>query len=298
MYNLESLSLEDLKNIFEQAKYVADENILLSVFLSLKLKKPLLIEGEPGCGKTEIAKVLSSGLNTELIRLQCYEGLTASETIYEWDYMRQLIEIKIKEAYKDTANLENYIFSEKFLLKRPLLKAILHEGPMPPVLLIDEIDRADEEFEGFLLEFLAEYQVTIPELGTFKAKQEPLVIITSNRTRELGDGLRRRCLYLYIGYPNYEKELKIVKLKVPQLNEKISEQIVKIISKIREMDNILKKPGISETLDLSRAVNVSNLKELNSSTILKYLGCIAKNPDDFSTLLKVDFSSLISEQNK
>jgi MoxR-like ATPase len=294
VYNLDWLTIEDLKNIFEKANYVADDNILFSVYLALKLKKPLLIEGEPGCGKTEIAKVLSQGLNTELIRLQCYEGLTASETIYEWDYMRQLIEIKIRENSKNSEELENYIFSERFLLKRPLLKAVLHEGQTPPVLLIDEIDRADEEFEGFLLEFLAEFQVTIPEIGTFKAKQEPIVIITSNRTRELGDGLRRRCLYLYIGYPSYEKELKIIKLKVPDLNEKVSELIVRVVSRIRQMENILKKPGISETLDFSRAINEARIEKLDSSNIKMFLGCLAKNPDDFSTLAKIDFNSLLS----
>jgi MoxR-like ATPase len=294
VYNLDWLTVEDLKNIFEKANYVADDNILFSVYLALKLKKPLLIEGEPGCGKTEIAKVLSQGLNTELIRLQCYEGLTASETIYEWDYMRQLIEIKIRENSKNPEELENYIFSERFLLKRPLLKAVLHEGQTPPVLLIDEIDRADEEFEGFLLEFLAEFQVTIPEIGTFKAKQEPIVIITSNRTRELGDGLRRRCLYLYIGYPSYEKELKIIKLKVPDLNEKVSEQIVRVVSRIRQMENILKKPGISETLDFSRAISEAKIEKLDSSNIKMFLGCLAKNPDDFSTLAKIDFNSFLS----
>jgi MoxR-like ATPase len=294
VYNLDRLTVEDLKNIFEKANYVADDNILFSVYLALKLKKPLLIEGEPGCGKTEIAKVLSQGLNTELIRLQCYEGLTASETIYEWDYMRQLVEIKIRENSKNPEELENYIFSERFLLKRPLLKAILHEGQIPPVLLIDEIDRADEEFEGFLLEFLSEFQVTIPEIGTFKAKQEPIVIITSNRTRELGDGLRRRCLYLYIGYPSYEKELKIIKLKVPDLNEKVSEQIVRVVSRIRQMENILKKPGISETLDFSRAISEAKIEKLDSSNIKMFLGCLAKNPDDFSTLAKVDFNSFLS----
>jgi MoxR-like ATPase len=294
VYNLDWLTIEDLKNIFEKANYVADDNILFSVYLALKLKKPLLIEGEPGCGKTEIAKVLSQGLNTELIRLQCYEGLTASETIYEWDYMRQLIEIKIRENSKNPEELENYIFSERFLLKRPLLKAVLHEGQTPPVLLIDEIDRADEEFEGFLLEFLSEFQVTIPEIGTFKAKQEPIVIITSNRTRELGDGLRRRCLYLYIGYPSYEKELKIIKLKVPDLNEKVSELIVRVVSRIRQMENILKKPGISETLDFSRAISEAKIEKLDSSNIKMFLGCLAKNPDDFSTLAKIDFNSLLS----
>jgi MoxR-like ATPase len=292
--NLDWLTIEDLKKIFEKANYVADDNILFSVYLALKLKKPLLIEGEPGCGKTEIAKVLSQGLNTELIRLQCYEGLTASETIYEWDYMRQLIEIKIRENSKNPEELENYIFSERFLLKRPLLKAILHEGQIPPVLLIDEIDRADEEFEGFLLEFLAEFQVTIPEIGTFKAKQEPIVIITSNRTRELGDGLRRRCLYLYIGYPSYEKELKIIKLKVPNLNERVAEQIVRVVSRIRQMENILKKPGISETLDFSRAINEARIEKLDSSNIKMFLGCLAKNPDDFSTLANIDFNSFLS----
>jgi MoxR-like ATPase len=294
VYNLDWLTVEDLKNIFEKANYVADDNILFSVYLALKLKKPLLIEGEPGCGKTEIAKVLSQGLNTELIRLQCYEGLTASETIYEWDYMRQLIEIKIRENSKNSEELKNYIFSERFLLKRPLLKAVLHEGQTPPVLLIDEIDRADEEFEGFLLEFLSEFQVTIPEIGTFKAKQEPIVIITSNRTRELGDGLRRRCLYLYIGYPSYEKELKIIKLKVPNLNERVAEQIVRVVSRIRQMDNILKKPGISETLDFSRAINEARIEKLDSSNIKMFLGCLAKNPDDFSTLAKIDFNSFLS----
>lgn len=292
--NLDWLTIEDLKKIFEKVNYVADDNILFSVYLALKLKKPLLIEGEPGCGKTEIAKVLSQGLNTELIRLQCYEGLTASETIYEWDYMRQLVEIKIRENSKNPEELENYIFSERFLLKRPLLKAILHEGQIPPVLLIDEIDRADEEFEGFLLEFLSEFQVTIPEIGTFKAKQEPIVIITSNRTRELGDGLRRRCLYLYIGYPSYEKELKIIKLKVPDLNEKVSEQIVRVVSRIRQMENILKKPGISETLDFSRAISEARIEKLDPSNIKMFLGCLAKNPDDFSTLAKVDFNSFLS----
>jgi MoxR-like ATPase len=294
VYNLDWLTVEDLKNIFEKANYVADDNILFSVYLALKLKKPLLIEGEPGCGKTEIAKVLSQGLNTELIRLQCYEGLTASETIYEWDYMRQLIEIKIRENSKNQEELENYIFSERFLLKRPLLKAVLHEGQTPPVLLIDEIDRADEEFEGFLLEFLAEFQVTIPEIGTFKAKQEPIVIITSNRTRELGDGLRRRCLYLYIGYPSYEKELKIIKLKVSNLNEKVSEQIVRVVSRIRQMENILKRPGISETLDFSRAISEAKIEKLDSSNIKMFLGCLAKNPDDFSTLAKIDFNPILS----
>ncbi|MEM4409523.1 MAG: MoxR family ATPase, partial [Candidatus Caldarchaeum sp.] len=192
---LEELTPEGLVKAMERELYVADEPLALAVYLALKLEKPLLIEGEPGCGKTEVAKVLAKLLGTKLIRLQCYEGITASQALYEWDYPRQLINIRLLEDKKSPEEISEEIFSEKYLLKRPLLAALLHEGPEPPVLLIDEIDRSDEEFEGFLLEFLAEFQVTIPELGTINAKKKPVVIITSNRTREVGDGLRRRCLY-------------------------------------------------------------------------------------------------------
>lgn len=280
MQSLSSIDLDKLREIFEKEKYVAEDDIILSVFLSIRLNKPLLIEGEPGCGKTEIAKVLSYGLNTELIRLQCYEGLTANEAIYEWDYLRQLIAIKMAEGMKNIP--ENFnVFSERFILKRPLLKAVLHEGEKPPVLLIDEIDRADEEFEGFLLEFLAEFQVTIPEIGTFKAKNPPLVIITSNRTREIGDGLRRRCLYLYIPYPSFEKEYKIVKLKVEGIKENLASQIVMFVSKLRNIDSIIKKPGVAETLDFARALNEMKVENLDPNSARKAIGAIAKTPDDF-----------------
>ncbi|MEM2973858.1 MAG: MoxR family ATPase, partial [Candidatus Caldarchaeum sp.] len=197
---LKDLTPESLVQAMERELYVADRPLALSVYLALKLEKPLLIEGEPGCGKTEVAKVLAKLLDTDLIRLQCYEGITASQALYEWDYPRQLINIRLLEDKKTPEEISAEIFSEKYLLRRPLLATLLHEGPNPPVLLIDEIDRSDEEFEGFLLEFLAEFQVTIPELGTISSKKKPVVIITSNRTREVGDGLRRRCLYLYVTY--------------------------------------------------------------------------------------------------
>lgn len=276
---------EDLGSLFEKSKYVADPQIVMSVFLSLKLGKPLLIEGDPGCGKTEIAKVLSEGLGAKLIRLQCYEGLDVNSTIYEWDYMRQLIAIRIEEQKKiPSEELEQKIFSERFLLRRPLLEAVLHEGVVPPVLLIDEIDRADEEFEGFLLELLAEFQVTVPELGTFRAKQKPIIIMTSNHTRELGDGLRRRCLYLYVSYPSFEKELKILLLKVPGIEEKLARAIVGAVEKIRSMDEIVRKPGTSETLDWADALVALGRSDLTAKTAQETLSCVLKNSDELASL--------------
>ncbi|MEM4189793.1 MAG: MoxR family ATPase, partial [Candidatus Caldarchaeum sp.] len=226
---LEELTPEKLIEAMAQQLYVADQPLALAVYLALKLEKPLLIEGEPGCGKTEVAKVLAKLLNTDLIRLQCYEGITASQALYEWDYPRQLINIRLLEDRKSPEEISQEIFSEKYLLKRPLLAALLYEGAQPPVLLIDEIDRSDEEFEGFLLEFLAEFQVTIPELGTIAAKKKPVVIITSNRTREVGDGLRRRCLYIYVTYPSPEKERRILSLKVPQLSPRLADEVVTFV---------------------------------------------------------------------
>lgn len=274
--------LDDIESIFQASKYVADRQIAMSVFLALKLGKPLLVEGDPGCGKTEIAKVLSEGLHTRLIRLQCYEGLDVNSTIYEWDYLRQLISIRIEEQKTPTEELEQKIFSERFLLKRPLLEAVLSEDEVPPVLLIDEIDRADEEFEGFLLELLAEFQVTVPELGTFRAKHRPIIIITSNHTRELGDGLRRRCLYLYISYPTFEKELKIVQLKVPGIEEKLASDIVSAVEKIRSLNEIVRKPGTSETLDWAEALQALGERRLTETTARETLSCVLKNSDELS----------------
>ncbi|MCS7129673.1 MAG: MoxR family ATPase [Candidatus Caldarchaeum sp.] len=277
---LNDLTPEKLVEAMERELYVADKPLALSVYLSLKLEKPLLIEGEPGCGKTEVAKVLAKLLNTDLIRLQCYEGITASQALYEWDYPRQLINIRLLEDRKTPEEISEEIFSQKYLLKRPLLATLLHEGPNPPVLLIDEIDRSDEEFEGFLLEFLAEFQVTIPELGTISAKKKPVVIITSNRTREVGDGLRRRCLYLYVTYPSPEKERRILSLKVPQLSPKMADEVVAFVQKLRQINELNKKPGISETIDWANALNVLGASELNHSVIESTLSCLIKNEDD------------------
>lgn len=277
---LNDLTPEKLVEAMERELYVADKPLALSVYLSLKLEKPLLIEGEPGCGKTEVAKVLAKLLNTDLIRLQCYEGITASQALYEWDYPRQLINIRLLEDRKTPEEISEEIFSQKYLLKRPLLATLLHEGPNPPVLLIDEIDRSDEEFEGFLLEFLAEFQVTIPELGTISAKKKPVVIITSNRTREVGDGLRRRCLYLYVTYPSPEKERRILSLKVPQLSPKMADEVVAFVQKLRQINELNKKPGISETIDWANALNVLGAAELNPSIIESTLSCLIKNEDD------------------
>lgn len=264
----------------ERELYVADEPLALAVYLALKLEKPLLIEGEPGCGKTEVAKVLAKLLGTKLIRLQCYEGITASQALYEWDYPRQLINIRLLEDKKSPEEISEEIFSEKYLLKRPLLAALLHEGPEPPVLLIDEIDRSDEEFEGFLLEFLAEFQVTIPELGTINAKKKPVVIITSNRTREVGDGLRRRCLYIYVTYPSSEKERRILSLKVPQLSPKLADEVVAFVQRLRQVSELSKKPGISETLDWANALSVLGAAEITPAVISSTLSCLVKNEDD------------------
>lgn len=280
MKKLESIDQEELRKMLEGQDYIADDQTVMSVFLALRLKKPLLLEGEPGCGKTELAKVLSRALNTELIRLQCYEGLDANSAVYEWDYMRQLMKIKIEESRKRQEDLEKEVFNERFLLKRPLLNAVLHQGETPSVLLIDEIDRADEEFEGYLLEFLAEYQVTVPEIGTLKAKHEPIVILTSNRTRELGEGLRRRCIYHYLTYPPADKELQIVRRKVPGIEDAVSKKIISVIEKIREMKTISKKPGVSETITWAEAVGSLNSYQFTRDFAESTLGCIIKSSDE------------------
>jgi MoxR-like ATPase len=263
----------------DREAYVADPGIATSLHLALELRKPLLVEGHAGVGKTEIAKVLARLLGTDLIRLQCYEGLDASTALYEWNYARQLLHIRLQERDGSAgADAEAQIFSEPFLLKRPLLQAIAHEG-RPPVLLVDEIDRSDEEFEAFLLEVLSDFQVTVPEIGTIRARERPHVILTSNRSRELSDALRRRCLYLWIDYPPFEKELSIVRRKVPGASEELAAQIVGLVQRLRRA-KLAKVPGVSETLDWAAALVVLHASHLTPEIVAETLGCLVKDESD------------------
>lgn len=255
--------------------YITDDAVAMSVFLSLQLNKPLLVEGPAGVGKTEIAKVMANALQTDLIRLQCYEGLDATHALYEWNYQRQLLHIKMTEYdSKSVDEKEKTIFSDSFLMKRPLLQAITHHKR--PVLLIDEIDRSDEEFESFLLEVLSDWQITIPETGTIKATHIPQVILTGNRTRELSEALRRRCLYLYIDYPDFEKEWLIIKNKVPAIDTKLAEQITRFMQQLRIM-KLEKTPGISETIDWAMALSTLHIDHLDKAIIEQTLGVILKD---------------------
>jgi len=285
----------ELGRLLENSSYIADPSMLTTLYIALTLKRPLLVEGEPGCGKTELAKVLSDVLSTDLIRLQCYEGLDVNSTIYEWDYLRQLLKIKMEEGRSSSREIEPEIFSRRFLLKRPLLKAVTHRGKNPPVLLIDEVDRADEEFEGFLLEFLGEFQVTVPELGTFRARRPPVVVITSNRTRELGDGLRRRCIYLRVDLPSVEKELMIVRMKVPGIREKLAKEVVHMMEKLRKMEMLTKKPGVAETIDWASALLALGREELDRQSVEETLGCVVKTSDELQQLQLQDLDAVIAE---
>jgi len=272
------LNIQDITALLTKQGYISDSSIAMSIYLSMLLKKPLLVEGPAGVGKTEIAKVMSKALETELIRLQCYEGLDANQAIYEWNYQRQLLFLKINEQSDlSIKEKEQTIFSNEFLLKRPLLQSILAEKP--PVLLIDEIDRADEEFESFFLELLSDWQVTIPEIGSIKATSIPHVILTGNRTRELSEALRRRCLYLWIDYPDFEKELKIIHSKVPDINENLADQICKFMREVRQM-KLEKLPGIAETIDWAMALAAMHIDHLDKEIVESTLGVILKDWQD------------------
>ncbi len=274
--------ITEIQSLLDRQGYVADESVATAVYLAMELHKPLLIEGAAGVGKTEIAKVMARALGTDLIRLQCYEGLDATTSLYEWNYQRQLLHIRLQEHSDLTAEAkEREIFSEAFLLKRPLLQAITH--PTAPVLLIDEADQSDQEWEAFLLEVLSDWQVTIPEIGTITAVHVPYVVLTSNRTRELGDALRRRCLYLWIDYPSYEKELTIVRNKVPGLNGQLAEQIATFMQFVRKV-KLEKVPGIAETLDWSAALIALHRDHLDRETVLATLGVLSKQRDDVQLL--------------
>ena len=273
---------EEVRRITDQMEaeqYITDPAIATSVYLAMALRKPLLVEGHAGVGKTEIAKVLAAALNTRLIRLQCYEGLDATHALYEWNYPKQLLHIKLDEGSDRTVQeREADIFGEDFLLRRPLLDAIVHDGT-PPVLLIDEVDRADEEFEAFLLEVLSDYQVSIPEVGTLATSDPPYVVLTSNRTRDLSDALRRRCLFLWIDYPSFEKELAIVRSKVPGIGERLASEISAFARTLRAME-LEKVPGVAESLDWARALVALHADHLDAEVIEETLGCVVKDRRD------------------
>ena len=273
-------SIEQVVAELANGRYIADRAMATVLFLANRLEKPVFLEGEPGVGKTEVAIVMSNLFDTDLIRLQCYEGLDAAASLYEWNYPKQLLHIRLEEHGKrDREDIERIIYSPQFLIKRPLLDAILRSEEKAPVLLIDEIDRSDEEFEAFLLEVLSDFQITIPEIGTMKAKKKPMVVITSNRTRDVHDALKRRCLYHWIEYPSFEKEYEIIKIRLPGIESGFAEQITRFMQKIRTED-LLKKPGVSETLDWAQALMAMQRQHLDEGAIMQTLGCILKYRED------------------
>ncbi len=276
-------SVDDLQAVLRKELYVADRGLAMSVYLALQLRRPLFLEGEAGVGKTEVAKALSSALGARLIRLQCYEGLDVSQAVYEWNYSRQLLHIRLLEASGgvDRLDAERELFSEEFLIKRPLLQAL--EGAGPTVLLIDELDRADEEFEGYLLEMLSDFQITIPEIGTYKADEPPVVVITSNRTREIHDALKRRCLYYWIDYPDLDKEMQIVRSKVPTAGQTLAAQVTAFVQELRATE-LYKVPGVAETLDWTAALVSLNENKLSPSVIDDTLGVMLKYREDVQTV--------------
>ena len=277
---------------FEQCQYVLDDELATIIFLMQKLGKPLLLEGNPGVGKTSVASVLARCLDTPLVRLQCYEGLDVNSAVYEWNYQRQLLSIKIQEnASRSEEEKEAHIFGKEFLLERPLLKAI-SATDKAPVLLIDEVDRADEEFEAFLLELLSEYQISIPEMGTIKAVHKPLVVLTSNRTRELSDALKRRCLYHWIDYPNFEKEVSIVLHHRPDVDEDLARSVVKVVQYLRDT-KLLKVPGVAETLDWVNGLVALGYHELSVGGMNETLGCLLKSTDDIEKVRQAGIEQII-----
>jgi MoxR-like ATPase len=286
--------IREMQEAMERHGYVAESPIATAVFLAKEMRKPLLIEGDAGVGKTEVAKVLARLLDTELVRLQCYEGLDVSTALYEWDYPRQMLRIRMgQETGTDPSRLEDVIFSREYLLERPLLRAITRrEGP--PVLLVDEVDRADDGFEAFLLEILSDFQVTIPELGTIRAEHVPYVVLTSNRSREIGDALRRRCLYLYIEHPSLEKEVRIIRSRVPGASERLAEQIGRFLQALRRK-KLAKAPGVSETIDWAQALLHLHRGGLDPETVEQTLGCLLKDRHDFADLSAAEISTLVVE---
>jgi len=282
--NLKELTIERVQEVLRDERYICDRSLATIVYLSLLMGKPVLLEGEAGVGKTEVAKVLAKVLGAKLIRLQCYEGLDANTALYEWNYPKQMLRIKLEEVeHGDKEAVETEIFSQDYLIKRPLLEAIQSDGANPPVLLIDEIDRADMEFEAFLLEVLSDFQITIPEIGTVAAKHRPYVFLTSNRTREIHDALKRRCLYHWIEYPSFEKEYEIITTKFPEVEATMARQICAFMQRVREM-NFYKRPGVAETLDWASALIALNRKGLDDKTVVETMGCVFKYREDLHHL--------------
>lgn len=278
------MTLEELKSALRSQNYVCDDTMATVLYVALTLGRPLLIEGAAGVGKTEVAKVMAAALGRELVRLQCYEGLDESKALYEWNYQKQLLAIQIRSGEEDRNALTQSLFSDEYLLERPLLKSIRSERSV--VLLIDEVDKADEEFEAFLLELLSEWQVSIPEVGTVRAKSRPFVILTSNRARPLSEALRRRCAYLYIDYPDMDKELAILRLKLPHVDDRLAAQVALAVQKLRSSEAILKKPSIAESLDWAAALDALGVKELTPDALRQTAGFVVKNSEDISLLLE------------
>ena len=289
-------SVEDLQRLLAGERYVVEHDLALSVYLALKLRRPLFLEGEAGVGKTEVAKALAAALHTELIRLQCYEGLDVAHALYEWNYPRQLLEIRLLEASHelDKAHATERLFTEPFLIRRPLLRALGHPPGSVPVLLIDEIDRADEEFEGFLLELLSDYQVTIPELGTIAAVEPPIVVLTSNRTREVHDALKRRCLYCWIPYPDFEKEYRIITARMPEAPKQLAAQVTAFVQDLRGQD-LHKMAGVSETLDWIAALVALDKHQLDAAIVGQTLGILLKDHEDIETMRGAPLKPLVEQ---
>jgi len=271
-------TVQDVRDALAAHDYLADTGLATAVFLAVTLQRPLLLEGEAGVGKTELAKVLADWTGGELVRLQCYEGIDAAQAVYEWDYSRQLLHLRAQEA-RGEAPREDELYSEQFLVRRPLLRAIATNGTVPPVLLVDEVDRADDEFEAFLLEILADYTITVPELGTFRAERPPIVIVTSNRTRDVHDALKRRCLYHWIDHPDFERELAILRVRAPEVSEALARQIAAAVAALRDLD-LYKPPGVAETIDWAQAVAALGADTLDEATVDVTLGTVVKYRED------------------
>ncbi|TMC54036.1 MAG: MoxR family ATPase [Chloroflexi bacterium] len=290
-------SIDDVMQALAARRYIAERGLATAIFLALRLQKPLFLEGEAGVGKTEVAKVLASMQDTELIRLQCYEGLDINTAVYEWNYTRQMLQIRLLEAQgAATKEALHEIFSPEFLIRRPLLQAIADSRDRAPVLLIDELDRADEEFEAFLLELLSDWQVTVPEVGTLRAVHPPIVVLTSNRTREIHDALKRRCIYYWIDYPSLEKELRIVQTKVPQAAEQLSRKVVAFVQELRRLE-LYKVPGVAETIDWAAALSALDQRDLTAQSVDDTLGVILKYQDDVQKVQGAVARELVDKAN-